>query len=148
MRRASDIVLTAARGLLGTRTSEACCAFTASHALGRHCTSGARLEPDRRAWIIGAREPSLSCNSQCITYRRYISFHNFEVFSGLSHAKIDPTIRKNENKQAALSDLLFAASEGDVAALILQAVSGVDVFASDYDSRTPLHLAARTRAAR
>jgi len=73
---------------------------------------------------------------------KYISFHNFEVFSGLSHAKIDPTIRKNENKQASLSDLLFAASEGDVAALILQAVSGVDVFASDYDSRTPLHLAA------
>jgi glutaminase len=70
------------------------------------------------------------------------SFHNFEVFSGLSRKKIDPTMRKGSGGQAVLGDLLFAASQGDVAALSQQQESGIDLFEGDYDKRTALHLAA------
>lgn len=73
---------------------------------------------------------------------KHFAFHNFEVFSGLSRTKIDPTKRKNSDKQAALADLLFAASSGDVSALAQQKASGIDIFAADYDNRTALHLAA------
>jgi glutaminase len=72
---------------------------------------------------------------------KLFQFHNFEVFSGLSRTKIDPTMRKNAGKQAALGELLFAASQGDVAALSSQAASGIDLYEADYDSRTALHLA-------
>ena len=73
---------------------------------------------------------------------KHFSFHNFEVFSGLSQTKINPTERKDAVKQAILGELLFAASQGDVQALQAQANAGVDLFQSDYDQRTALHLAA------
>ena len=40
---------------------------------------------------------------------KYIAIHNFEVFSGLCHDKIDPTKRKHELKQKELGNVLFAA---------------------------------------
>lgn len=73
---------------------------------------------------------------------RHFAFHNFEVFSGLSQTKINPTERKDAVKQAILGELLFAASQGDVQALQAQANAGIDLFQSDYDQRTALHLAA------
>ena len=39
-------------------------------------------------------------------------FHNFEVLSGLSVKKLNPTHQKNEAKQTALGEVLFAASHG------------------------------------
>lgn len=42
-------------------------------------------------------------------------FHTFEVFSGLSRTKVDPTLKKNQSAVAVVSELLFAASEGNVA---------------------------------
>ena len=45
-------------------------------------------------------------------------------------------------KEAALRDVLFAASEGDLGALQSQSEAGLDLFAADYDSRTAFHLAA------
>jgi glutaminase len=73
---------------------------------------------------------------------KHFAFHNFEVFSGLSQTKLNPTERHDAAKHAVLGELLFAASQGDVHALKAQANAGVDMFQSDYDQRTALHLAA------
>lgn len=62
--------------------------------------------------------------------------------AGLSQNKIDPTQPKNQAKHRMLGELLFAASQGDAAALTSQLHAGVDVFATDYDQRSALHLAA------
>ena len=70
------------------------------------------------------------------------SFHNFEVLSGLNLKKIDPTLQKNEAKHAALGEVLFAASLGDLAALVSLSHAGINLYEGDYDSRTALHLAA------
>jgi len=72
----------------------------------------------------------------------HFAFHNFEVFSGFARRKIDPTLCKNAVHYTEVADLLFAASEGDLASLNLQFCSGADLFVSDYDQRTALHLAA------
>ena len=66
---------------------------------------------------------------------KHFSFHNFEVFSGLSAKKIDPTKRKNEAEHAAFADVLFAASNGDMSALASHYYAGVDLYAGDYDAR-------------
>lgn len=73
---------------------------------------------------------------------QHFAFHNFEVFSGFARRKIDPTLSKNAVKYTEVAGVLFAASEGDLAALNLQYYSGADLFVSDYDRRTALHLAA------
>jgi glutaminase len=73
---------------------------------------------------------------------KYIAIHNFEVFSGLCHDKIDPTKRKHELKQKELGNVLFAASEGDVAEIETAYNCGTNIFLADYDDRTALHLAA------
>jgi len=78
----------------------------------------------------------------CTELVKHFAFHNFEVFSGLSQSKVDPTQPKNEAKQAVLGELLFAASQGDATALTAQVHAGVDVHQGDYDNRTALHLAA------
>eukprot|EP00040_Diaphanoeca_grandis_P025613 m.142145 g.142145 ORF g.142145 m.142145 type:complete len:664 (+) comp30233_c1_seq1:245-2236(+) len=73
---------------------------------------------------------------------KHFSFHNFEVFSGLSRSKIDPTLPKHAIRNAALGELLFASSQGDLTALKAQEQAGIDLYASDYDARTALHLSA------
>jgi len=73
---------------------------------------------------------------------KHLAIHNFEVFSGLSRTKIDLTMRKNAALCAEIGDVLFAAAQGDVQALITAINAGTDVFAGDYDKRTSLHLAA------
>ena len=78
-----------------------------------------------------------------------IAFHNFEVFSGLSRTKMDPCGRLNDAEDDVLGAMLFAASQGDVSALLAQknagldfSMAGIDFSAGDYDYRTALHLAA------
>ena len=75
----------------------------------------------------------------CRTY----ALHNFEVFSGLSRHKVDLSKRrKNEESIKAIAAVLFAASHGDVRALRSHHIAGMDIYASDYDQRTALHIAA------
>merc|ERR1711871_46885 len=71
-----------------------------------------------------------------------VQFHNFEVFAGLNHRKMEPRTRKNAEKQAEIGELLYAASEGDVSALETFLHAGTNLFLGDYDDRTALHLAA------
>jgi glutaminase len=71
-----------------------------------------------------------------------LSVHNFEVFSGLSRTKWDPTMKAATSKQEEIDECLFAASQGDVQMLTLMHSSGTDLHQGDYDQRTALHLAA------
>jgi len=78
-----------------------------------------------------------------------ISFHNFEVFSGITRTKMDPSSRLNDANDRVLGEMLFAASFGDVSALqnlknagVDYSMDGINFSASDYDYRTALHLAA------
>lgn len=76
------------------------------------------------------------------------SFHNFEVFSGINDNKIDITKRSNASRLHKMSEILFAAHEGDLPGITAE-IQGIDWEADDainsmidYDSRTPFHLAA------
>jgi glutaminase len=73
---------------------------------------------------------------------RRFRFHNFEVFSGSFQDKWDPTMGRSAAAEAALFTVLFAASQGDAAALENHVNAGGSLFEADYDSRTALHLAA------
>lgn len=71
-----------------------------------------------------------------------LQLHFMEVFSGLAQTKIDPTKRGGASRRNSLAEVLFAASEGDTSALASQHAAGENLFDSDYDQRTALHLAA------
>ena len=71
-----------------------------------------------------------------------LAFHNFEVFEGWSQKKVDPKQPKNKAQYDAIGATLFAASYGDVGALQSHLNAGLNLYEGDYDSRTPLHLAA------
>lgn len=71
-----------------------------------------------------------------------LSLNPFEVFSGLSETKHNLLTPKWSEHRAQLADVCFAASWGDVSALKMMQHSGADLFSSDYDGRTALHLAA------
>ena len=71
-----------------------------------------------------------------------VKLNAFEVFSGLATDKLVITTRKHSEEQKEIGELLYAASEGDVASLESQANAGTNVFEGDYDLRTAMHLAA------
>merc|ERR1711907_101914 len=73
---------------------------------------------------------------------RRIKMHNFEVFSGLAHTKIELKQPKYLAETNELSSIMFAASQGDAGALLTYYNSGSDLTRADYDGRTSLHLAA------
>jgi glutaminase len=70
-----------------------------------------------------------------------VQLHGFEVFNGLD-SKMDPKKNRTEEKENQLSEVLFAASIGDVRTLMKLQHIGVHLFEGDYDSRTAMHLAA------
>ena len=102
--------------------------------------------------VVGNRSPRLDACGNSVRavevskelVKRFL-FHNFEVLSGLSVVKMDPTLQKNEARRTALAEVLFAASHGDVKALMSQRHAGVDLYEGDYDNRTALHFAAAER---
>lgn len=73
---------------------------------------------------------------------KIFSFHNFEVFSGLSMTKVDPRLRVGQASREALGHMLFAASLGDVQQLTTYLHEELDLYLADYDGRTTVHLAA------
>jgi len=68
------------------------------------------------------------------------SFHRYEGKTMLN--KSNPRRVKAESRGDTIVSLLYAAAAGDLSALKTHKFLGVDMNASDYDGRTPLHLAA------
>ncbi|XP_060677125.1 glutaminase liver isoform, mitochondrial-like [Hemiscyllium ocellatum] len=73
-----------------------------------------------------------------------VSLFNFHNYDNLRHfaRKLDPRRNGSEVKEESVVNLLFAAYSGDIAALRRFALSAMDMEQKDYDSRTPLHIAA------
>ncbi|XP_028308299.1 glutaminase kidney isoform, mitochondrial-like isoform X2 [Gouania willdenowi] len=73
-----------------------------------------------------------------------VSFFNFHHYDNLRHfaKKHDPRRLSDDDPNKSVLSLMFAAYSGDVSALRRFALSAVDMEKRDYDSRTPLHIAA------
>ncbi|MDQ7976906.1 glutaminase A [Paraburkholderia sp. SARCC-3016] len=78
----------------------------------------------------------------CTLLTSKFSFHNFDIVSGASGEKIDPTRRKAATANARIVDLCWAAAKGDTKEIQRLVASGIDINGADYDGRTALHIAA------
>ncbi|KAM9409520.1 glutaminase 2b [Pholidichthys leucotaenia] len=69
---------------------------------------------------------------------------NFHNYDNLRHfvKKQDPRRQDGDDRNKSIFSLMFAAYSGDVSALRRFALSSMDMELKDYDSRTPLHIAA------
>uniref|UniRef100_A0A9J7XH10 glutaminase n=2 Tax=Cyprinus carpio TaxID=7962 RepID=A0A9J7XH10_CYPCA len=73
-----------------------------------------------------------------------VSMFNFHNYDNLKHflKKQDPRRQSDDDRNKSVMNLMFAAHSGDVSALRRFALSSTDMDLKDYDSRTPLHVAA------
>ena len=69
------------------------------------------------------------------------NFHNYDNLTGLTE-KTDPRVDRIQTQSDKFSELMWAASKGDISAIQRLVVEGADLDGADYDGRTPLHLAA------
>jgi len=77
--------------------------------------------------------------------KRLVEIYDFHIFDNItknSNKKIDPTQKTAKNKLENVQNLLWAASQGDLAELEALYSAGVNMNDADYDYRAPLHLAA------
>lgn len=73
---------------------------------------------------------------------RRFNFHHLDNVSAIKcGSKKDPCLASNSQNQYNIGRLLFAASRGDLVEIIQMASMGFDLFKSDYDDRTALHVA-------
>uniref|UniRef100_A0A0R3RYX8 glutaminase n=1 Tax=Elaeophora elaphi TaxID=1147741 RepID=A0A0R3RYX8_9BILA len=77
--------------------------------------------------------------------KKMIDTFNFHNYDSLLHAdtkKIDPRKRGIPNESELILEMMFATKKGDIDDVRRMFLGGVDLNMSDYDGRTPLHLAA------
>ena len=70
------------------------------------------------------------------------TFHRYEGAADTSCGKNNPTKVVSQSRGDTIVSLLYAAAQGDLATLKTHKFLGHNMNASDYDGRTPLHLAA------
>ena len=70
------------------------------------------------------------------------TFHRYEGAADTSCGKNNPTKMVSQSRGDTIVSLLYAAAAGDLATLKTHKFLGHNMNASDYDGRTPLHLAA------
>lgn len=73
---------------------------------------------------------------------KMFNFHQYDNNLPGICTKINPTHRKEQDDQMLLTNLLFAAYEGDLNEIRRLKSQNYDILNSDYDKRTALHLAA------
>ncbi|XP_035238622.1 glutaminase kidney isoform, mitochondrial-like [Anguilla anguilla] len=73
-----------------------------------------------------------------------VSLFNFHNYDNLRHfaKKLDPRRPAGDDRNISVINVMFAAYSGDVSALRRFALSAMNMEQQDYDSRTPLHVAA------
>ncbi|XP_056098441.1 glutaminase 2b isoform X2 [Rhinichthys klamathensis goyatoka] len=73
-----------------------------------------------------------------------VSLFNFHNYDNLRHflKKQDPRRQSGDDRNKSVVNLMFAAHSGDVSALRRFSLSSMNMELKDYDSRTPLHVAA------
>lgn len=69
------------------------------------------------------------------------NFHNYDDLVGAFDNKKDPRRRREEMRVDAVTNLCWAASQGDLPGIQSLLARGVDLNLADYDGRTALHLA-------
>jgi glutaminase len=76
--------------------------------------------------------------------KKLVERFNLHIYDGLvqNAAKKDPRRRRNQDLAANMTELIFAASYGDLDNIMKLHARGVDLSIADYDNRTALHLAA------
>ncbi|KAM3719809.1 putative glutaminase [Dirofilaria immitis] len=77
--------------------------------------------------------------------KKMIETFNFHNYDSLLHAdtkKIDPRKRGVPNESELILEMMFATKKGDIDDVRRMFLGGIDLNMSDYDGRTPLHLAA------
>ncbi|VDK72175.1 unnamed protein product [Onchocerca ochengi] len=77
--------------------------------------------------------------------KKMIETFNFHNYDSLLHAdtkKIDPRKRGMPNESELILEMMFATKKGDIDDVRRMFLGGVNLNMSDYDGRTPLHLAA------
>ncbi|CAG0902966.1 unnamed protein product, partial [Cyprideis torosa] len=76
--------------------------------------------------------------------KELVKVYNFHRYDNILHSdyKKDPRRRRFDSKGIDIVNLIFASAAGDVSSLRRFYLQGTNMSSSDYDSRTPLHLAA------
>ena len=69
-------------------------------------------------------------------------FHNYDSLVSNEQKRIDPRIKESHTQNQIIVNLCWAAAHGDLKNIQQMVADGADLNLSDYDGRTPLHLAA------
>ncbi|VDN07422.1 unnamed protein product [Thelazia callipaeda] len=70
------------------------------------------------------------------------NFHNYDSLVYSETYKIDPRKRIREARHESVSNMMYAATSGDISSIQRYLLLGVSIYERDYDDRTVLHVAA------
>ncbi len=91
------------------------------------------------AYLVASNRTLLLCFSQ-----RLVDTFNFHGYASLTPNgdKIDPRLKKGEHRELEVTSVMYAAQAGALSTLQRYKMNGMDLSVSNYDGRSPLHVAA------